>query len=56
MRHRNIEVNEDEWNLEVIHSYFERGNDWDIIELLREVKKNPEVAKLVKEAVQNSQV
>lgn len=56
MQHRNIEINEGEWNLEVIHSYFERGTDFDIMELLREVKKNPEVAKLVKEAIQHSQV
>ncbi|MEA3415771.1 MAG: hypothetical protein U9R02_06395 [Thermodesulfobacteriota bacterium] len=56
MEHRNIEIKEGEWNLEIIHSYFERGSDWDIIALLREARKNPEVAKLVKEAVQHSQV
>ncbi len=56
MEHRNIEIKEGEWNLEIIHSYFERGSDWDIIALLRETRKNPEVAKLVKEAVQHSQV
>ena len=54
MKHRNIET--DEWTLEIIHSYFERGTDHDLIKLLQIVKKDPNVATLVREAIPNSQV
>jgi len=56
MKHRHIQTEENEWTLEVIHSYFERGTDWDLVELLQIMRKNPKVAQLVREAVPHSKV
>jgi len=56
MEHRHINVKDDEWNVTVVHSIWERGLEEDICALIREVKTNAKAADAVRSAIPHSNV
>jgi hypothetical protein len=56
MEHRHINIKDNEWNVAVVHSIWERGLEQDIRALIREVKINPKVADAVRRAIPSSKV
>ena len=56
MEHRHINVKQDQWNVAIIHSIWERGSEEDIRELIREVRKNTDAARAVRRAIPHSKV
>ena len=56
MEHRHINVKDNEWNVAVVQSIWERGLEQDIRALIREVKINPEAADAVRRAIPYSKV
>ena len=56
MEHRHINVKDNEWNVAVVHSIWERGLEQDIRALIRAVKINPEAADAVRRAIPYSKV
>jgi hypothetical protein len=56
MEHRHINTKDNEWNVAVVHSIWERGLEQDIRALIREVKINPKAADAVRRAIPYSKV
>ena len=56
MEHRHIDFKENEWNVAVVHSIWERGLEKDICALIHEVKTNAKAADAVKSAIPHSKV
>jgi hypothetical protein len=56
MEHRHINFKDNEWNVAVVHSIWERGLEIDICALIREVKINPNAAEAVRSAIPHSKV
>jgi hypothetical protein len=56
MEHRHINIKQNQWNLAIVHSIWERGSEEDICALIREVRKNPDVAYAVRKAIPHSKV
>ena len=56
MEHRHIDIKQDQWNVAIVHSIWERGSEEDICALIREVRKNPNVAYSVRKAIPHSKV
>ena len=56
MDHRHINSKDNEWNVAVVHSIWERGLEKDICALIREVKTNAKAADAVKSAIPHSNV
>ena len=56
MEHRHINVKDNEWNVAVVHSIWERGLEKYIRALIREVKINPKAADAVRRAIPYSKV
>lgn len=56
MEHRHIDIKQDQWNVAVVHSIWERGSEEDICEPIREVRNNPDAASAVRRAVLHSKV
>ena len=55
-RHINININNNQWNVAVVHSIWERGLEKDIRALIREVKRNDKAADAVRRAIPDSKV
>ncbi|MDJ0814913.1 MAG: hypothetical protein QNJ58_01875 [Desulfobacterales bacterium] len=51
MKHRHINITENEWSAAVVHSIWERGLEEDICALIREVKINAKAADAVRRAI-----
>ena len=56
MEHRHINFKDNEWNVAVVHSIWERGLEKDICALIREVKTNAKAADAVRRAIPHSKV
>ena len=56
MQHRHINIKDNEWNIAVVHSIWERGLEKDICALIREVRTNAKAAEAVKNAIPHSKV
>jgi hypothetical protein len=56
MEHRHVNIKDNEWNIAVVHSIWERGLEEDIRALIREVKINPKAADAVRRAIPYSKV
>ena len=56
MEHRHINVKDNELNVAVVHSIWERGLERDICALIREVKCNAKAAEAVRKAIPHSKV
>jgi len=56
MEHRHINVINNQWNVAVVHSIWERGLEKDICALIREVKVNAEAADAVRRSIPHSKV
>ncbi|MEW6667559.1 MAG: hypothetical protein AB1512_20320 [Thermodesulfobacteriota bacterium] len=41
MRHRHLDISENDWSIAGVESILERGSDADIISLLKVVRKDP---------------
>jgi hypothetical protein len=56
MEHRHINTKNNQWNVSIIHSIWERGLEKDIRALIREVKRNVKAADAVRRAIPHSKV
>ena len=56
MEHRHINTKNNQWNVAVVNSIWERGLEKDICALIREVKINAKAADAVKRAIPHSNV
>jgi hypothetical protein len=56
MEHRHIDIEQNQWNVTIVHSIWERGSEEDIRVLIREVRMNPEAAHAVRKAIPHSTV
>ena len=56
MEHRHINTKDNEWNVAVVHSIWERGLERDICALIRAVKCNTKAAEAVRRAIPHSKV
>lgn len=56
MEHRHINIENDQWNVAVVHSIWERGLEKDIRTLIHEVRRNTKAADAVKRAIPHSNV
>jgi hypothetical protein len=56
MEHRHINIKQNQWNVAVVHSIWERGSEEDICELIHEVRKNFEAVRAVRKAIPHSNV
>lgn len=56
MEHRHIDVKEDQWGVALVDSIWERGSDKDILDLVREVRRNPSARDAVRRAIPSSRV
>jgi len=51
MEHRHINTKNNQWDVAVVHSIWERGLEKDICALIREVKMNAKAADAVRRAI-----
>ena len=56
MKHCHIKIENNQWNVAVVHSIWERGIEKDIVALIREVKRNAKAAEAVRKAIPHSKV
>jgi hypothetical protein len=56
MEDRHINTKNNQWNVAIVHSIWERGLEKDICALIREVKKNAKAADAVRRAIPHSKV
>jgi hypothetical protein len=56
MEHRHINTKNNQWNVAVVHSIWERGLEKDIRALIREVRSNHQAVEAVRKAIPHSNV